>query len=135
MIYHLLRFSFPDLQRVDPADRRKLWNDAFGHVLRQPGYWIVAGGLQVAVQVCLNIPVSRYARHKGFYGPFVEYVLPFSYALLAVILTVWVVRRGITRNLREELNRRGFPTCGKCGYNLTGNVSGICSECGSPIRA
>jgi hypothetical protein len=24
--------------------------------------------------------------------------------------------------------------CRKCGYNLTGNVSGICPECGTPIQ-
>lgn len=23
--------------------------------------------------------------------------------------------------------------CKKCGYNLTGNVSGICSECGTSV--
>lgn len=25
--------------------------------------------------------------------------------------------------------------CQTCGYNLTGNVSGICSECGEPVNA
>ena len=25
------------------------------------------------------------------------------------------------------------PRCQTCGYNLTGNVSGICPECGEPI--
>ena len=32
---------------------------------------------------------------------------------------------------------RGFPPghCQQCGYNLTGNVSGICSECGEPCKA
>lgn len=29
----------------------------------------------------------------------------------------------------EALN----PVCKHCGYNLTGNVSGICPECGNPI--
>lgn len=24
--------------------------------------------------------------------------------------------------------------CSSCGYNLTGNVSGICPECGTPVR-
>jgi len=27
-----------------------------------------------------------------------------------------------------------FPLCWKCQYNLTGNISGICPECGTPIR-
>ena len=26
------------------------------------------------------------------------------------------------------------PLCAYCGYNLTGNVSGICPECGEPIH-
>jgi hypothetical protein len=31
--------------------------------------------------------------------------------------------------------RRPFPPgrCRKCGYNLTGNVSGRCPECGTPV--
>ena len=31
--------------------------------------------------------------------------------------------------------RRVFPQghCQKCGYNLTGNVSGVCPECGEQI--
>jgi hypothetical protein len=31
--------------------------------------------------------------------------------------------------------QRQFPPghCRKCGYDLTGNVSGVCSECGDPI--
>ena len=39
-----------------------------------------------------------------------------------------LVRNTITRRRR---NRPGL--CVSCGYNLTGNVSGICPECGSAI--
>ncbi len=135
MLHHLLPFRFPELQRVDPADRSKLWNVAFGRVLKQPAHWFIAGGLQVAGQVCINIPASRYARGKGLYGPLVEFALPVGIALLMCILITWIVRQGITRNLREELNQRGSPTCMKCSYDLTGNVSGTCPECGKPVRA
>ena len=36
----------------------------------------------------------------------------------------------------DWLHRQGHPPrhCQKCGYNLTGNVSGICPECGTPIE-
>ena len=27
--------------------------------------------------------------------------------------------------------RSEHPTCANCGYNLTGNTSGICPECGT----
>jgi len=37
----------------------------------------------------------------------------------------------------DGIRRRRAPpdACRKCGYNLTGNVSGICPECGTPISA
>jgi predicted RNA-binding Zn-ribbon protein involved in translation (DUF1610 family) len=37
------------------------------------------------------------------------------------------------RRRRSRRIRRGPPRCAKCGYNLTGNVSGVCPECGTPI--
>ena len=134
MLHRLLPFRFPELHRVDPTDRSKLWNTAFVRVLKQPAYWFIAVGLQMAGVVCLTAPASRYAREKGLYGPFVEHAFPVCITLLMCILITWTVRRGITRNLREELNRRGFPTCVKCSYDLTGNVSGTCPECGKPVR-
>jgi hypothetical protein len=30
---------------------------------------------------------------------------------------------------------RTLPECSSCGYNLTGNTSGVCPECGVPTRA
>jgi len=29
--------------------------------------------------------------------------------------------------------RQGPGICGKCQYDLTGNVSGVCPECGTPV--
>lgn len=33
------------------------------------------------------------------------------------------------------LDRRRIPPghCQRCGYDLTGNVTGVCSECGMPL--
>jgi len=42
-------------------------------------------------------------------------------------LALWLVRRGRT-HLRKEAGR-----CISCNYDLTGNVSGICPECGTKI--
>jgi hypothetical protein len=37
------------------------------------------------------------------------------------------------------IKHRGFkptyPECRKCGYNLTGNTSGTCPECGTPCQS
>lgn len=34
---------------------------------------------------------------------------------------------------RRKPSADDAPHCHKCGYNLTGNISGICPECGTPI--
>ena len=49
----------------------------------------------------------------------------FAPRLIEVLQTV--IRRAIRRR-REQLNR-----CGACGYNLYGNASGTCPECGSRV--
>ncbi len=56
----------------------------------------------------------------------VPLLLPFlAFTLYPTIAFI----RGPLRRWRRP--RKGL--CQKCGYNLTGNVTGTCSECGSPI--
>jgi len=44
-------------------------------------------------------------------------------AIMSFLPLVWVIR-----------DRRQKPGhCANCGYNLTGNVSGTCPECGTPV--
>lgn len=57
-------------------------------------------------------------------------VIPLAYlaAPLAVLPAAWVVRRA---------RRRGYVgagRCGRCGYDLRGNPSGRCPECGCAER-
>ncbi len=47
--------------------------------------------------------------------------IPLTTFALPIGLMMWLDRR-----------RRLPDHCKKCGYNLTGNVSGICPECGKP---
>jgi hypothetical protein len=49
----------------------------------------------------------------------------------AILPATWLWRWRRDRRLRSD----GMPHCAKCDYNLTGNVSGICPECGTPIPA
>ena len=63
------------------------------------------------------------------------YVWPFRlwmpFALLLVFPCIYPVYILVWRNTRRWRRKRGL--CESCGYNLTGNVTGICSECGHPI--
>jgi hypothetical protein len=46
----------------------------------------------------------------------------------AVMPAIWMIAR--VRNRGRTLNG-----CAACSYNLTGNTSGICPECGTPVPA
>jgi hypothetical protein len=63
--------------------------------------------------------------------------LPYLGAVILLPLTVFM--RAYTLHFLEQFGPqwRFFvhdgPRCVRCGYNLTGNVSGICPECGTPV--
>lgn len=56
-----------------------------------------------------------------------------------VVLPLWIpfILIAVPTALLWRLDRRRtFPGhCRKCNYNLAGNTSGVCPECGSPIGA
>ena len=47
---------------------------------------------------------------------------------LILVLPVYVL---VIRTIIRRKPEQGY--CQNCGYNLTGNVSGVCPECGTPI--
>ena len=51
-------------------------------------------------------------------------------ALAAVTPAAWLVRAH-----RRARRRRAGGFCTRCGYDLTGNVSGTCPECGTAVAA
>jgi hypothetical protein len=56
-------------------------------------------------------------------GAYLQSLVP-----IALSLVIWTVVRLIKpRAIRTENH------CGKCSYNLTANISGVCPECGAPI--
>jgi len=57
-----------------------------------------------------------------------------------ILLPLLVFMRAYTLHFLEQFGPEWrlffdetFPTCHVCGYNLNGNVSGVCPECGTPI--
>lgn len=43
------------------------------------------------------------------------------------------VCRACGRRFLPDQDAEYVATCWHCGYNLTGNISGVCPECGQPI--
>ncbi|UCC29748.1 MAG: hypothetical protein JSU86_16275 [Phycisphaerales bacterium] len=58
--------------------------------------------------------------------------LPVLSLVFALYPTLALIR-GVVRN-RRRWRRRRLGLCFRCGYNLTGNVSGVCPECGTKIE-
>jgi hypothetical protein len=55
--------------------------------------------------------------------------------IIAVAAYAWVTRRLGPRAVREiPCPRCGYVGhCKNCGYDLTGNISGVCPECGGKV--
>jgi len=54
------------------------------------------------------------------------------FAALAIWPVIAIAR--LVRNRRRNRRLRLRGRCVRCGYDLTGNVSGFCTECGTPIE-
>ena len=65
--------------------------------------------------------------HKNAYGFGRRVVLPIG---LLTALTAVLPTAGLLRRLRRGTKT---PVCPRCYYNLTGNTSGTCPECGTAI--
>ena len=101
-------------------------------------------------QQAVNGPRTRVAAFLVVVGPTGLFVLwdklvvsvPSSWSLYLMLMlylmgigtAIWFTRRGIRRRLRAQLAQKGIPVCVPCGYNLTGNESGVCPECGTAMQ-
>ncbi len=80
-----------------------------------------------ATALALLGPYPRDALYRFFRGDSAAawgwLMIPASFVAL-----VFAIRRSRERNAP-------FPRCASCGYNLTGNRSGVCPECGETVTA
>lgn len=57
-------------------------------------------------------------------------IWPVATIILLIALSPFLA--AVARTLRAE-HRQNNGHCTSCNYNLTGNVSGVCPECGTKI--
>ena len=82
-------------------------------------FWFVAGVWINTVK--WNSGLRYYDVHFPLWMPFV---------LFAAYPTIAFIRSPA----RRQRQRRKLGLCVKCGYDLTGNVTGVCSECGTEVE-
>ena len=63
-------------------------------------------------------------------------IIPNKWLDLIIIILPFVSLIGpiVAIELHSFCKTSSFTHCYKCGYDLTGNISGICPECGTPIK-
>lgn len=78
-----------------------------------------------------SVGMLGFSWYRGdfFSRPFHGLQVPLWFVMLltAALPALWV------RHRLKHGRKLGF--CARCGYNLTGNVSGVCPECGTAIAA
>ena len=76
----------------------------------------------ICLAACVLPPVASMSDGRAFW--------PGVACIVAASGTIYVLRR--PGRIRRERRARG--QCVRCGYNMTGNVSGVCPECGRPAE-
>ena len=67
----------------------------------------------------------------------VVFVVGLAFLLLVTLLTailLGVIPAMLVNRFDRRNRRRRLGLCMCCGYDLTGNVSGVCPECGTGIE-
>jgi hypothetical protein len=80
-----------------------------------------------------QLPALRALWHERMDVPVASLRLVWLVAAFAVLPTLWIGT--YCHQARKRQRRRRLGRCARCGYDLAGNVSGVCPECGRPIDA
>jgi hypothetical protein len=97
------------------------------------GYRLIGWVFTLAHGCVCVVALTSWVVVLCFTSPWVEYHIAVLGGGLIGFLILWIpvlvfLERRARRRLRQE---RGC--CPVCNYSLTGNISGICPECGQPI--
>ncbi|MCH7808297.1 MAG: hypothetical protein IIB60_03650 [Planctomycetes bacterium] len=109
---------------------------------------IVLGLIYLGVYVCMAVCVVLLLAAQGNHVLMIIVCGILMLAPCANLLLLLLVNMSATRTLKRAGVRVGFmgaksedverivnpELCNGCGYNLTGNVSGFCTECGLTIE-
>ena len=96
--------------------------------------WRLATALQKSQafkEVTLSIPSAEQAKHEAL-GE-IDKAICFSMATLVGMILMGSGWTWICRSKRAA-NRLAGGICIRCAYDLTGNVSGVCPECGTAVN-
>ncbi|HEY3241815.1 MAG TPA: hypothetical protein VGM03_00560 [Phycisphaerae bacterium] len=130
---------YPELRQLETDWERSLaLGGAWKQLYKHPVFWVGAA-LLISLTILPFVLRETYyelSRSQNLVVALVFSPVGQSFGLLWTwyLATCWLGRRTIRRSLRRSLNERGQAICVPCGYDLTGNTSGRCPECGASIQ-
>ena len=83
----------------------------------------IAAVVVILIGGVLGRVLLRYSPDMRWVGQTLVIVTPLA-GLAIVVVFLWRLPLS---------NRERPPVCEKCGYDLTGNTSGVCPECGTKV--
>jgi hypothetical protein len=89
------------------------------------GVAIAAGAVVLWLSACAMTPHAAYVTFRSSLG-----LLMAAFCAPGVVASL-LVFGALVRDWQASAGGHE-PRCAACGYNLTGNVSGVCPECGVP---
>ena len=118
-----------EFKALSPADHKRVCNRCYWRALRRPKLLVAAVALGIVNGVTLlglSLVVDGWT-----IGPVAVRTLA-HIAVLGVLVIGFA--RYVAHLLRDELRACATTCCLECWYDLTGNQSGVCPECGTPRR-
>ena len=128
-----VRFPQPAIFARGSAELRRFREQYEGPPGGRPRWLGFQFGPSAAIDLYASDFESADSAKMAYKGTVYWFLTP-SWLLVAITGTLpafWFRRWRRDRRATDD----GMPHCTKCGYNLTGNVSGICPECGTPVQA
>ena len=116
--------SYRELRGLEPDVASEQLRIARAAASKRPSLWLGIALITVVtiVPFLMSIPLTPRMRLWASIISSVAW-------LPAIVVITWMHRRLVRRELWQRLP----GLCDACGYNLTGNTSGTCPECGHAV--
>ena len=111
---------------------RKIIYIVYGKSTRAKKHVLIGFGIGFIIGLSLSFLAT--SRSEDWFNKTIMYLFSFNMAFPALGGAIgYIIAKRIERMEKRQYMRRRYNLCLNCDYNLTGNVTGICPECGEKI--
>lgn len=124
-------FRPPEFIALPPAERKRVWHHCYWRALRRPRFIIPIIVLGVSFTLLMALSQQITGSTQSAWGS----IGRFGIIVIGQMAFILVFAKYAVYVLRDELRLCAIGCCLNCWYDLTGNVSGVCPECGKARTA